>query len=212
MKPTTGRKTGLFFIFCSIFVLLLIFFHMPNSIAAVITYDYTGIHPDGSTISGLFNYDTDTADQYPTGDYGIYITGFFNGAISGGSNDGVTFEYFSGTNAGDIIIRTVYRQDTYTESFFQIWKWIDASIRSSLLSLHDETVPLARTDDLLPNDLNLADYGFAKLWVDLPSGIRMAYDITSITKRAESVPEPSTILLLGAGLAGVGLFRRRFKN
>jgi hypothetical protein len=27
-----------------------------------------------------------------------------------------------------------------------------------------------------------------------------------------SVPEPSTILLLGAGLAGVGLLRRRFKN
>ncbi len=30
--------------------------------------------------------------------------------------------------------------------------------------------------------------------------------------RTPAVPEPSTICLLGFGLAGVGLFRKRFKN
>jgi len=38
------------------------------------------------------------------------------------------------------------------------------------------------------------------------------YSLDDVSVTASSVPEPSTILLLGTGLAGVGLLRRRFKK
>jgi hypothetical protein len=40
---------------------------------------------------------------------------------------------------------------------------------------------------------------------------RLGYTATFVSD-ADPVPEPSTFLLLGAGLAGVGLMRRRFKK
>jgi len=60
-----------------------------------------------------------------------------------------------------------------------------------------------------PNDdlLNMNDkFDLQAYTVQNPFGRdELAYNVTA-------VPEPSTILLLGAGLAGVGLLRRRFKN
>jgi hypothetical protein len=61
----------------------------------------------------------------------------------------------------------------------------------------------------IPGGLPGIDTSAQYIWTsDINSGtayFRMAFN-------AEPVPEPSTILLLSFGLAGVGLLRRRFKN
>ena len=210
------RKTMI--ICCLICISTFMLFHIPSALAVLITYDYTGVHPtNGTTVSGSFGFDTNAVDQFPsTSGSGRYLTGFFNGTVSGGTYNGLHFDYHeNGTDAGDIFTQTTYTPLTSPpRSSFDFHRWTDfaSNAYTGYFLLRDETDPLARVDDLLPLDLNLADYGFARLWVDLPTGSRYAYDITSITKRAESVPEPATFLLLGAALAGVGLFRRKFKN
>jgi len=40
----------------------------------------------------------------------------------------------------------------------------------------------------------------------------VSHSIDDVSLTTTSVPEPATIFLLGAGLAGVGLLKRRFKN
>lgn len=57
-------------------------------------------------------------------------------------------------------------------------------------------------------DSGILNYGWNDLRGDSGEN-RLGY---FIEYDANPVPEPSTILLLGAGLAGVGLLRRRFKN
>jgi hypothetical protein len=208
------RKTERRFIFCLIFILSLMFFRVPNTLAAVITYDFTGSTSfyGGSSVSGSFGYDTDAEDQFVSTGTGRYLTGFLNGTITGGTYDGWVFNYSSGIATGDLFVQIAYPLgNRYAFGFNE---WIDYSSNSyfSRFLLIDETVPLARTDDLLPLDLNLADYDSAELWVGLSTGGNAYFNITSITKRSASVPEPSTLILLGAGLAGVGLLRRRFKT
>ncbi len=49
-------------------------------------------------------------------------------------------------------------------------------------------------------------------WDVLSLGARNASGINSESYEAARIPEPSTMLLLGAGLIGVGFLRRRFKR
>jgi hypothetical protein len=206
-------KTGIRVIFCLIFISSLMLFHIPHSLATIITYDYTGVSSDGtSSVAGSFGYDTDAEDQWPAdNNHGRYLTGFINATVTGGIYDGSVFNYTeSGTDAGDLFIDAFYSDGD--KSFFDMREWIvyDSEFWTRLI-LMDQTAPFARTDDLLPPDLILADYDYGRLYVG-PVTDFACYLITSITKRSEPVPEPSTFLLLGFGLAVIGLLRRRYKN
>jgi hypothetical protein len=98
-----------------------------------------------------------------------------------------------------------YSDKNETLTSYQVWsqykhKWVNPP----------EDIIYHFTDDQI-KDLNLAlqngNYGFG-LDPDCrydDSGIRFTFNTTT-------VPEPSTLLLIGAGLAGVGLLRRGFKK
>ncbi len=58
------------------------------------------------------------------------------------------------------------------------------------------------------NDGGLNDNGALAFFAQLSDGRQ----VIAVATPERAVPEPSTILLLGAGLAGVGLLRRRFKR
>lgn len=63
------------------------------------------------------------------------------------------------------------------------------------------------------SDFSVLNDGIAEFWTVQTSEYFVRLGETTLNiETASSVPEPSAILLLGFGLAGVGLFRKRFKN
>ncbi len=75
------------------------------------------------------------------------------------------------------------------------------------IDLQDTTGTAFNSIDLPPT-LNLSAFNNNSMAFIVGSTAQIVGTVTAVT----TVPEPSTILLLGAGLAGVGLIRRRFKK
>jgi len=65
--------------------------------------------------------------------------------------------------------------------------------------------------DAIPSFLSLSDFEYKTMFFAVPAQGYFAQFVGTVTS-VNVIPEPSTILLLGAGLAGVGMPRRRFNQ
>lgn len=88
-------------------------------------------------------------------------------------------------------------------------------LSEELIILQEQIVPLAELTFLClapGNSLIEIDTSDPFLFIGDERRNQIFVDVTGAVAVNQVVPEPSTCLLIGAGLAGVGLLRRRIKN
>ncbi len=206
-------------------VLLLFAMFTMQAQAVIVTFDYEGVgvpggsgDATGATIVGQFGWETAIADTDPSDPRAEYLAaGFWRGAISGGPQDGLSFDtgsldirttdnvYFGGT--GDALI--IYVFNLFPESAFSFVNLLDGGASDAL------------GDTALPLDLDLADWNFeTRLYIagfdfgftELPGTNQFSYDLTRVELHTSEIPLPASVYGFATAmlvLSGIGKLKRR---
>jgi len=207
----------------------LAFLVMPGSASAVLlNYTFTGFAGPGSTLC-LDPCNIDDDDPIDLLERAFRITGMTLSDIDSEPDDGTgaysamsTYAFDGiGEFVTDAVTGEFYIQDCFSPDQFNCVGLTDPSISAGFLAKHPLQpfdpdlggVPLGGPFATLLDDAGIRTLvnSFGHILVFIPFDI----DDVSLTVTAKSqapIPEPSTILLLASGLAGLGFFRRRRKR
>ncbi len=204
--------------------LLLLWGSLSSAKAAPIIFDFTGVVDSGSytgiSFSGSVSFDSSSTNSV---DYqvnlvngGIFIpqlhwgdSGFTPGAgtsNSGYSEDGVSLSIFRDDSASEITIHSIspyLYSTTYANSIFSL-----SALFSGSTPLMNGTGSIHLSEDVIYEGCG-SGVGNCSMSVYYD----MTGTLTNISLRGSTtVPEPSTIFLMAAGIAGFGFSRKKVKQ